>query len=93
MAVSFSLCIYHICITFVSNCYKMCTGTLLCIRLFYFPNPLIKIMFFGFRFRTPFFHHSSNMMPQNTILGPFEIQLGPKSADTSQCQALSNKSM
>ena len=45
---------------------------------FHLPNPLILeqifdqiLMFFGSRFRTPFFHHFSNMIPKNMIFGPF----------------------
>ena len=51
---------------------------------FNFPNPLILrpnfnhiLMFFGSRFRTPFFRHFSNMIPKNMIFGP---PLGSSSA-------------
>jgi hypothetical protein len=44
---------------------------------FHLPNPLILeqifdqiLMFFGSRFRTPFFRHFSNMIPKNMIFGP-----------------------
>jgi hypothetical protein len=43
---------------------------------FHLPNPLILeqtfdqiLMFFESRFRTPFFHHFSNMIPKNMIFG------------------------
>ena len=70
---------------------------------FHLPNPLILgpnfnqiLMFFGSRFRTPFFRHFSNMIPKNMIFGPpFGSSSAPNCAQNrpSGAKKLQNSSL